>query len=164
MPRRCSAPILLWLPAIIVASYDHCSVHFEVIPFCSLVLDHPEVRRTIKIPPLPFTLSYPAGISARGTPLTRSPSPNQINHRAPRSFSRPGYIAPLSLPPFGLGWFYNLGKSVAASFRDDDNVFNAVIVAHLAAAAAVVAREWRRKRERCKRMGGRMDSSGLNQI
>ena len=55
---------------------------------------------------------------------------------------------PLSLPLFGLGWFYNLGKSVAASFRDDDNVFNAVIVAHLAAAAAaVVAREWRRKRE-----------------
>ena len=64
---------------------------------------------------------------------------------------------PLSLPLFGLGWFYNLGKSVAASFRDDDNVFNAVIVAHLAAAAAVVAREWRRKRERERDAGGRTD-------
>ena len=61
---------------------------------------------------------------------------------------------PFSLPLFGLGWFYNLGKSVAASFRDDDNVFNAVIVAHLAA-AAVVAREWRRKRE--MQVDGRTD-------
>ena len=116
--------------------------NFEMMPFLLIGIRPSGSETSDQDPSSPFTQSNPAGISARGTPLSRSPSPNQINHRAPRSFSRPGYIAPLSLPPFGLGWFYNLGKSVAASFRDDDNVFNAVIVAHLAA-----AREWRRKRE-----------------
>ena len=62
-------------------------------------------------------------------------------------------------------WFYNLGKLVAASFRDDDNVFNAVIVAHLAAATA--AEEWQRKRY-TRTDAGRTaqwtDSFGLNQI
>ena len=134
--------------------------NFEMMPFLLIGIRPSGSETSDQDPSSPFTPSNPAGISARGTPLTRSPSPNQINHRAPRSFS--GAILPLSLPLFGLGWFYNLGKSVAASFRDDDNVFNAVIVAHLAAAAAVVAREWQRERE--MQADGRMDSSGLNQI
>ena len=75
---------------------DDCSVHFELMPFLLIGIRPSGSETSDQDPSSPFTPSNPAGISARGTPLTRSPSPNQINHRAPRSFSRPGYIAPLS--------------------------------------------------------------------
>ena len=82
-----------------------CSVHFEVMPFLLIGIRPSGSETSDQDPSSPFTPSNPAGISARGTPLTRSPSPNQINHRAPRSLSPPGYIAP-SLPLFSvLGGF-----------------------------------------------------------